>query len=120
MNSRRDYIIYLRDKRMTFREIGELIGISKQRVHQICNYITSRLQGRDLTRELVRIRDGHTCKICLKKWEKGKRRFDCHHIDGNCGKKSLSYDRIKDLNTLITLCHKCHMNLHSVRKKMSK
>jgi hypothetical protein len=66
------------------------------------------LSGRDLNREKVRQRDNHTCQDCKKKWSEGARRFDVHHLDGLCGKKSRKYDKCDDLNRLITLCHRCH------------
>ena len=68
------------------------------------------MEGRDYTRELVRIRDKHTCKDCGKKWVVGKRRFDIHHLKGLCGKKSKGYDNVNKIKYLITLCHKCHFN----------
>lgn len=67
------------------------------------------MTGRDRNRELVRLRDNHTCQNCRKKWVSG-RRFDVHHVNGMCGKKSLGYDSIKDCVNLITLCHRCHYN----------
>lgn len=73
--------------------------------------------GRDYPRELARQRDKRTCQMCGKLWIIGQRRFDVHHVVG-CGFKSLEYDRIKELDNLITYCHKCHLNLHSVRRKM--
>jgi len=74
--------------------------------------------GRDLVREKIRIRDNHTCQICNKKWESGQRRFDVHHKD--CDKeKTRQYDNYeKEKNNMITLCHKCHLNLPQHRKKM--
>ena len=77
------------------------------------------LMGRDFVRVLARFRDDWICQGCGKKWEFGQRRFDLHHIDGNCGIKSRKYDKIEDLDILITLCHRCHLNLDSVRRKMS-
>src|SRR3990167_8056696 len=79
----------------------------------------SYLEGRDYIREIVRIRDNHTCQKCFKKWEEGKRRFDIHHLNGLCGKKSQSYDCFEEMDGLITLCHKCHLNLDEVREKRS-
>ena len=72
------------------------------------------------TRELARIRDKHTCqnKECGKEWKLGERSFDIHHLNGDCGKKSRSYDRLDSLGNLITLCHKCHMNLEEVKEKI--
>lgn len=77
------------------------------------------LEGLDYIRECVRIRDKHTCQECGKVWKKGQRRFDVHHLDGQCGKKSQSYDRKANMDGLTTLCHKCHLNLDEVRHKMS-
>lgn len=74
--------------------------------------------GRDYPRELARQRDKRICQMCGKKWQQGQRRFDIHHIVG-CGAMSFEYDRLATLDNLITYCHKCHLNLHSVRKKMS-
>lgn len=67
--------------------------------------------GREHTRMLVRARDKHTCQICKRMWEKGEKRFDVHHIYEK--RASKNYDSVSDLHKLITLCHKCHMRLHS-------
>lgn len=66
------------------------------------------MKGRDLNREKARIRDNHTCQDCGKVWIEGQRRFDVHHLNGLCGKKSRGYD--KSIEGLTTLCHKCHFN----------
>jgi DNA-binding CsgD family transcriptional regulator len=85
-----------------------------------CSQKISAFHGRDRSRELVRMRDNYTCQICGLKWDENMRRFDAHHLNGLCGKKSLNYDRTKNcLDVMITLCHKCHLGLHSNRKKMS-
>ena len=76
------------------------------------------LTGRDRTREIARIRDKHKCQMCGKPWIEGHRRFDIHHLEG-CGFKSMYYDRVEDIDNLITYCHKCHLGLHNVRLKMS-
>ena len=68
------------------------------------------VSGRDLIREKVRRRDKHTCQDCKKVWGRGMRRFDIHHLNGLCGKKSRKYDRVSEMDNLITLCHKCHFN----------
>lgn len=79
------------------------------------------LEGRDLIREKVRILDNHQCQDCKKKWEESTRRFDVHHLDGLCGKKSKGYDSIKDIDSMITLCHKCHFNRpeHTINKRVT-
>lgn len=78
--------------------------------HGIPTNTARKLQGRDYARELVRTRDNYTCQSCGKKWKEGQRRFDIHHLDNLCGKLSKKADSVKNLNRLITLCHKCHFN----------
>ncbi len=70
----------------------------------------SPLEGKDRTREIVRKRDGYTCQNCKKVWREGGRRFDVHRLNGLCGKKSKKYDKVSEIEGLITLCHKCHFN----------
>jgi protein-arginine kinase activator protein McsA len=74
--------------------------------------------GRDQTREKVRIKYNHTCQICFEKWIEGERRFDVHHLYGDCGKKSRSYDPVSTMKNLLVVCHRCHMNLEKVKRKM--
>lgn len=83
-------------------------------------YRKQEISGRDRTRELVRIRDNHTCQKCGEKWLEGNRRFDIHHLNGLCGKRSRKYDKVSEIDGLITYCHKCHLGLESVRNKMMK
>ena len=94
--------------------------LKKDSHHKYCPYcsrLQKNLQGRERTRELTRVRDNHTCQSCGLKWDENMRKFDVHHLNGNCGKYSKGYDRIKDISSLITLCHKCHMNLEEVKRK---
>ena len=76
------------------------------------------LTGKDRTRELARIRDKHTCQKCGKIWQEGQRRFDVHHLNGKCGEMSKEYDKVSEINGLITLCHKCHFNRHDWAPKV--
>lgn len=88
--------------------------------------------GRGLVRTQVRARDNFTCLDCgIKrtledvekhnkniKGLKGKiKSLDVHHINGQCGKNSYGYDKLKDMDGLITLCHKCHYNRLEHRMK---
>ncbi len=77
------------------------------------------LTGRDFLTELVRKRDNWTCQICGKVWKKGTRRFDTHHLDEE-NESIKTYENYKKFNRMITLCHKCHLNLRGVRNKMKK
>jgi 5-methylcytosine-specific restriction endonuclease McrA len=112
--SKKDKIFELRKKGLTFKEIGEKFGVSKQRVHAILNdYQQKFLFGRDKVREKIRTRDNHTCKFCGVKWDGKGNKFPVHHKDLN-NKKTRQYDRLEfEKNNLITLCHSCHINLHS-------
>lgn len=82
--------------------------------------IPTEMTGRDRLREAVRIRDNYTCQICGHVWDPKERRLDVHHMDedkeGDVGR---SYQNSKDSWRMITLCHKCHLNLGHLKKKMS-
>lgn len=108
-SERADFIKEMRLKRMTYKDISVLLGVSRQRIEQIANperYKAARrsavtripdgwepkrdeipplrkqsLSGIDFLREKVRIRDNRTCQICFLVWKAGMRRFDVHHMD---------------------------------------
>jgi DNA-binding CsgD family transcriptional regulator len=80
-----------------------------------CSKNIAHFTGRDRAREIVRMRDKHTCQSCGKKWEEGTRRFDVHHLNGLCGKKSTGFDGINDIDGLTTLCHKCHLSMPHIK-----
>lgn len=128
--------------------ISNKLGLSRQRIWQILNpdrlpskikpinkikiwtkrkrehlglplEVTYKSGGLDFVREMVRIRDNHTCQKCFKVWIKGQRRFDVHHLDiKQESVKDINYDR-NNMDKMITYCHKCHLNLHTVRQKMA-
>ena len=134
---RKAEIIKIRNTGLSYRKIGKLFGVSGQCIHQTLNRkykakpflsfpfgkIGTCGSGRDRIRELVRMRDNYTCQECKKVWEIGQRRFDVHHLDekydGMGHSIPTGYDR-NNLNKLITLCHKCHFNLDTTRKRLSK
>ena len=74
----------------------------------------NKLEGRDATRELVRIRSNYLCQNCGEK--QGKRRLDIHHLKG-CGVLTQKYDRQANTANLVALCHFCHMNLPHIYQK---
>lgn len=117
------------DKIKKQKRLAYLKSLSKAKRRELTPPLSSvsrkgleKLGGRDRTRELVRMRDNHTCQTCGKKWEEGQRRFDVHHLNGVCGKKSRKYDKVRDHVGLITLCHKCHFNhpSHTVQRRINK
>jgi 5-methylcytosine-specific restriction endonuclease McrA len=75
------------------------------------------LEGRDFIREKVRQRDNWTCQKCGKIWEEGTRRLDVHHLDEKL-ESNRTYQGSRCLDRMITLCHKCHLNLPHVKKKI--
>lgn len=83
-------------------------------------------KGRERTREIVRIRDEYICQDCHARrtpddaLRNGKRLFDVHHLNGLCGKKSRGYDKVSEIDGLITLCHKCHFSRHDFNGHDSK
>jgi predicted transcriptional regulator len=138
---RKEIIISLRNQRYTYKKIGNVLGITKQRVEQIFNnkkkpaspitdipnnwtpsfilkkYSEKNISSRDRLAETVRIRDKQTCQICSKVWEKGKRKFDVHHLDEK--RESIkTCENYKKFDEMITLCHKCHLRLRHIRKKI--
>ena len=76
--------------------------------------------SRDRNRELVRIRDKHTCQICGRIWKIGERRFDVHHKDCDDSKTRKSDNLKIEIDNMITLCHKCHLSLPEHKQKMRK
>jgi hypothetical protein len=122
MTIRKREMIKLRKLGLTYREIGLIYGVTRQSVEETIHYVNKHKRrkksksisrfffGMDYTREKVRFRDKHTCQICGKQWNKGIRRFDVHHLD--CDKtKTRHYDKVSEMDNMITLCHKCHLNL---------
>ena len=78
-----------------------------------------KLEGRNFLAEKVRIRDNHTCQICGRIWRKDQRKFDIHHLK-IVNENNNTYENYKDFNEMITLCHKCHLNLDHIREKMKR
>ena len=131
--NRQELIRAMRQKGLTYAKIGRFFGLSKQRIHKLLNPYRLNLtkltgivgDNRNRVRELARIRDLHTCQICFKKWKKGQRRFDVHHLNGKYeglqgkNRNGVTKQDRKNLDKLITLCHKCHLNLDNVRRNMS-
>jgi hypothetical protein len=114
---------YLYANGLTYQEIASVFHISKQRVHQVLNGPTYIGNGMKAIRELVRIRDGHTCQKCFRHWKPGARRFDVHHMDadqeGRSHEKGVVARDKASMARMITLCHPCHMKVDSVRARIS-
>ena len=133
---RQKQIVIMRLDGKTYQQIGDSLGVHRSRVQKIENQkiifdnyyqqpsVFDNLpkwmkKGNSRVRYLARMRDNFTCQACGLIWEKGQRQFDCHHLDGLCGKKSKGYDKIGEIGKLITLCHKCHFNRHDHSRFLS-
>ena len=114
--TRKQQMTQLREQRYTYQNIGDLLGISRQRVHQIITGIgyDSFLTGIEATRERIRARDNFTCQLCGKKWKKGERRLDVHHLDCD-SLKTQKVEPMSEAGNMITLCHKCHLGVFHKR-----
>jgi hypothetical protein len=110
---RRDYRIKM------YKTANPHIVVLLKKANKMYVDFHKKFQGRERTRELVRIRDNHTCQGCHKKHDGKSRRFDVHHKWGKCGKLSRRYDGIDKIDSMVTLCHRCHMRTDSARKNMS-
>jgi len=110
---RKQQILNLRNKGFSYGSIASVFNISRQRVHQIFSgYITTtkrkrnRIKHKELNKLFKNIfkRDNCLCQKC------GRMATLIHHIDNN-------WNNNIETN-LISLCIKCHLNLH--RPKMNK
>jgi len=129
--TRKDFIKRLRravKKRAQDERLSRAAG-KKLRMDEVRKYITDgwQLQGRERVRFMVRVRDDFTCADCgfrrtpqeVKEYNskltgrKGQMKsLDVHHTHGMCGTRSKKYDKVADMDLMITLCHKCHFNRH--------
>ena len=79
------------------------------------------LNSGDKAKLTIRERDNHTCQLCNIVWDRKRKMLDVHHL--NKGKEGFDGRmKMKEFNPkrLITLCHKCHLNLPQTRLKMAK
>lgn len=115
----RKYFTAIDESSLTSYKKDEIFSRITERYRTWDNF-EDKCQGRERTREIVRARDNWTCqnRECGRFQVVGTRRFDIHHLGGLCGKLSRSYDPINTIKNLITLCHRCHLNLPEVRNKM--
>ena len=98
----------LRNKGLSYGNIATVLGISRQRVHQIVSGYDRLLVGHNSYGWYVKLkgfvfeRDDYKCQKCQT-----KERLVIHHLDGD--------DRNNNLSNLITLCPACHGGLHALK-----
>jgi len=89
----------------------------KQYLYNIAQTTGLTVGSRDRFREIIRLRDNHTCQWCGRKWKEGERKFDVCNIfgDNNHAKSVNNNSKVQ-----ITLCHQCNLTLsfkkHAKRK----
>jgi len=100
----------LKEKGLSYQSIGNLFGISRQRVHQILSgYQILNRSWRHKKgwyaeiKSAILERDDYKCQRC-----DSKENLLVHHQDSN--------DRNNDSSNLIILCNNCHLDLHRPRK----
>ena len=95
---RKQKLIELRNKGYSYTQIGRLFDISSQRVHQILSGYKNN-QELSLVRQGIFERDKFQCQKC-----EATNDLLLHHLDKN--------NKNNNPRNLITLCGKCHLNLH--------
>ena len=96
------FIILLMDGK-TYKEIGRIYGISRQRVQQL-------VHPNKITTDIIKSRAGGNCEICKKILLIGH----IHH----CGSKTP--EEYNHVNNLMYLCNSCHKALHRKTPKTPK
>ena len=94
----REEVVSLYNKIKNYSRTGDLLGISRQRVHQIVtSYHNLGRSGRK-----NKYRDFEMCKVCGQFKAKA-----LHHKDFN--------NQNDSKENLLPVCTKCHYNIHSAR-----
>ena len=103
--NRKEIIQKLRSEKYTFQQIGNLLGISRQRVHQIFNHKWDYgfCRPYEFARKNVCVLCGRT-KEKVAENSKSKSRLHVHHLDND--------NKNNDPNNLVTLCCQCHSEVH--------
>lgn len=119
---RREIILELVKRGLSYKAIGKKFGISSQRIHQICKRYHSKSKSKyvkqkhidDFIRYEVLKHDDYTCQDCGYRGKWRDRNLDIHHLDGS-GQAEIPNDQ---LSNLITLCKVCHGDKHFKNQKL--
>lgn len=102
---RKNKMIEMKQKGLTYQAIGDLYGISRERVHQVISGYSTEENGK--LKQMIFARDNNQCQFC-----QSAENLIIHHID-----KATSNNQPKNL---ITLCEKCHAQVHFSIPKITK
>lgn len=94
------------DNGLTFEEIAELIGTSKQNIHRIWRYGLANAFSDSLKRN-IKTRQRNRCKICKRSGVK----LHVHHIASHRDHKP---------QNLVALCHQCHFAVEAIKHRLVK
>ena len=101
--NRKQHMIELKQKGLSYQSIGLIYSISRARVHQIISGYGVLGQNRNgwygQIKKLILQRDERKCLKC-----NSDKKLIVHHIDKN--------DTNNELTNLVTLCNACHLDLH--------
>ena len=103
---KKQIIQQLRKKRYTYNQIGKLLNISRQRVHQIFTKAKYKKGSPNSFRDIIRDIDNNECQVCGRKNcnDSNKRKLSVHHLDGN--------NKNNSFHNLMSLCSQCHAMVH--------
>src|SRR3990167_9451099 len=97
LKEKHEFIKSLREEKKTYKEIGRIMNISRQRVHQIFKNYRNDLPAK--IKKYIFNKYNNKCAGCLS-----SKSLHIHHIDKN--KKN------DKLENLILLCVNCHKEIH--------
>lgn len=97
------FIVYCVNHKLSYADIGNILGISKQYANVLYRY-----QGKYVSEKIktkVRERDKNRCKICRNSGI--LKTLHIHHIGNPANNR---------INNLVLLCAKCHKKVESLKK----
>lgn len=103
IKKRKKIIIELRNKGLSYSEIGSLYNISRQRVHSIIFSIIKKNRKKLKYKDEILERDKYKCVLC-----DNTENIIIHHIDSNPANNRYT--------NLITICRKCHTKIHNTEQ----
>jgi len=106
INDKKQKIFELRQEKKTYQEIASILGVTRQRIHQIykgyIGYHPDKINS-------IRVRDNYKCVLCGN-----NKKLETHHILGR------NIENANHPSNLVTLCRKCHIEVETEDRKVWK